>query len=283
VELRRRLDAAREGSLVLERLEKLSPDCQEQLLVQLEGDESERAEAACDARILGTTRAGLSGEPSDPRLREDLAHRLDRVQIRLSSLRERRGDVLTLVVGFARRFAEEESVRPPTFSDETLALLWRQPWEGNARELENLVYKLVVFGPGRRRGSSEIVQPEHVQEIAAQFSLRLVRRLPSRHPARADLLSALRVTRKPGGRLNKTRAALYLGWDPDTLVARMQDAGIGDELAESSDDEGWRIDAARALDEEETPLEPSRAHALEPSPAEREEEGPGALHDAHGP
>ena len=42
--------------------------------------------------------------------------------------------------------------------------------------------------------------------------------------------AALRVTRMAGGRINKTRAALYLGWDPDTVVARMKDCRIGDEI-----------------------------------------------------
>jgi hypothetical protein len=63
---------------------------------------------------------------------------------------------------------------------------------------------------------------------------------------RGDLLAALRVTRKPGGRLNKTRAALYLGWDPDTLVARMQDAGIGEDIAEHDPEP----DPVPVLDEE---------------------------------
>jgi len=107
-----------------------------------------------------------------------------------------------------------------------------------------------------------------------------------------DLLSALRLTRKPGGRLNKTRAALYLGWDPDTLVARMQDARIGDDLAESSDEEGWRVEAPRDLDDEEdaasAPKSPAQLseRSVEPArsaAAAAEEEGPRALHDAHGP
>jgi hypothetical protein len=35
--------------------------------------------------------------------------------------------------------------------------------------------------------------------------------------------AALRSTRTRRGSLNKTRAATYLGWDPDTLVARMRE------------------------------------------------------------
>ena len=52
------------------------------------------------------------------------------------------------------------------------------------------------------------------------------KRLPSRRPGREDVVSALESTRLESGRINKTRAAQYLGWDPDTLVARMQDLGI---------------------------------------------------------
>ena len=244
-DLRERLEAGPDGSLVLEGLEELAPECQEELHRWLEASEISSADSA-SLRILGTLRTGRSEERE--RLRGDLALRLDRLQIRIGPLRERRGDILALVAGFARRFAESEHVRTPEFSDETLALLWRQPWEGNARELENFVYKLVVFGPGRKRGPVEIVEPVHVRAIAAEFGLRLVARLPSRHPSRTDLLSALRITRKPGGRLNKTRAALYLGWDPDTLVARMQDAEIGEELPVSSDDAGWRSDVDHAPD-----------------------------------
>jgi hypothetical protein len=40
----------------------------------------------------------------------------------------------------------------------------------------------------------------------------------------------------PNGRTNKTRAAAYLGWDPDTLVARMKDCGLPDEVPE---EEAW--------------------------------------------
>ena len=164
----------------------------------------------------------------------------------------------------------------------------------------------------------EIIEPEHVHEIAAQFSLRLASRLPSRHPSRSDLLAALRFTRKPSGRLNKTRAALYLGWDPDTLVARMHDAGIGEDLTGASDDGGWKVDSADATEastatpdaandtlsrgdgvitpfvsnEVERQETAARGSALSRTSVDRratrgdsapEEEGPRALHDAHGP
>jgi DNA-binding NtrC family response regulator len=203
------------------------------------------------ARVVATTRIGLKRATEEGRLRDDLSQRLDRLQFRLPALRDRREDVLPLTECLCRRLAREERAPVPSFSDESLALLWRQPWDGNVRELESFVYKLVLLGSGDQRRAVRPIEPAHILEIARRFSLQMVQRLPSRHPSRGDLLAALRVTRKPGGRLNKTRAALYLGWDPDTLVARMQDAGIGEEI------EGERAWATLPTPTDQEPGEPA--------------------------
>jgi DNA-binding NtrC family response regulator len=105
-------------------------------------------------------------------------------------------------------------------TDEALALLWRQAWPGNLRQLESLVYKLVLLYRGQTVGKYEIL------EMSQRFALGIRPRLSSRQPRREDLLQALDYTRTSGGRTNKTRAALYMGWDPDTLVARLQDLEI---------------------------------------------------------
>jgi DNA-binding NtrC family response regulator len=104
-------------------------------------------------------------------------------------------------------------------SDEALALLWRQPWEGNVRELENVLYKLALCGAGE-------LSTADVEAVAQRFRLRLVARIPPRDAAPALLEAALRTTRNQCGSPNKTRAALYLGWDPDTLARRLAEAGL---------------------------------------------------------
>ena len=224
------------GTLILEDLERSGPAIQEELLRILERDEGPAGVELADARLVATARVDLQRAAGEGKLRDDLAHRLDRLQFRVPALRDRREDILPLAECIAGRLAREENVLAPAFSDEALALLWRQPWNGNVRELESLIYKLVLLGRARGGRAVDPVGPLQVLEIAARFSLQIVQRLPSRHPLRGDLLAALRATRKPGGRLNKTRAALYLGWDPDTLVARMQDAGIGETV---EDETAW--------------------------------------------
>ena len=83
------------------------------------------------------------------------------------------------------------------------------------------MFKLVLFGAGRSLDAPAL------RAVADRFGVPLLERLPSRHPDRRDLAAALRTTRTGRGSWNKTRAATYLGWDPDTLVARLEDAGLG--------------------------------------------------------
>ena len=240
------LSAARSGSVVLADVDQLDRERQEELLRVLE-DGSRPSSGAERARVLATTACSLRESVESGRLRADLAHRLDRLQFRVPPLVERREDIPPLVECLARRFAEEEGLRVPTFDDDALAFLWRQRWEGNVRELESFVYKLVLLARVDASPRSRSIDADLVRGMAGRFSAKLVRRLPSRHPSPGDLIAALRVTRMPGGRTNKTRAALYLGWDPDTLVARMKDCGIADEVR---DEIVW---AAPAEDSDEEP------------------------------
>lgn len=224
------------GTLVLDDVEELAPARQEELLRYLE-----KVERATDrdghsetgVRIVATTKLGLAAARDAGRMRSDLAARLDRVTLLVPSLCERREEIPELFAAMARRFADEENAATPRLTDEALALLWRQPWRENLRGLENVAYKLVLLYGG------EAVTPEHLAKLARHFGLELVKKLPSRHPDPRDLVAALRTTRTTGGRINKTRAAFYLGWDPDTLVARMQSEGIREEALE--EEAAWQI------------------------------------------
>jgi DNA-binding NtrC family response regulator len=135
-------------------------------------------------------------------------------------LRERRAAIPGLVTALAQRIAREEGLATPSFSDEAHAILWRQPWPENVRGLEALVARVVLLFPGEEVFASE------VRLAAERMGLRLLPRIPSRRPTEGDLRAALRVTCCLSGATNKTRAAAYLGWDPDTLVLRLREARI---------------------------------------------------------
>lgn len=145
-------------------------------------------------------------------LRPELARALSRLQLFVPTLAERRSELPCLVAGLLRRFARELRRGEVTLADDALACLWRQPWTGNLRELEDLVYRLVLCTPRRELALEDLCA------VARRFRLELVARVPSREVDPAWIRAALEVTRTQRGGENKTRAALYLGWDPDTLA-----------------------------------------------------------------
>ena len=216
-----------QGTILIEALEEWSEESQRRLVERLDSVDQRAAlegpkgeNQARPPGLVVTTGAPLSDLVEQGRLRADLAHRLARLQLKLPALADCREEIPGAVRALARRFADEEGRTPPSFCDDALALLWRQPWEGNWRSLANLIYEVVVVADGDQLGADE------VRAAAKRFGTDLLARLPSRHPRRIDLLAALETTRNAVGSVNKTRAAMYLGWDPDTVVARMAEAGI---------------------------------------------------------
>ena len=75
----------------------------------------------------------------------------------------------------------------------------------------------------------DVTDAASVDDLARRHGIELSRRLPSRAPRERDVVEALLATRHKNGAPNKTRASAYLGWDPDTLVARMADLGLDGE------------------------------------------------------
>ncbi|MDP6520613.1 MAG: sigma 54-interacting transcriptional regulator [Planctomycetota bacterium] len=207
------------GTLVVEGLEELAKSDQARLLARLEETRpvGERQGGEADQRVVFLLRAALDKAVAEGHIRPDLAHRLGRLQFIVPPLSRRRGEIPALVEFLAARVAREEGLAPVELSDQALAVFWRQSWAGNLRQLESVVYKLVLLHHGRAVGKREIL------EMSQRFALGIRPRLSSRQPQREDVLQALDYTCTRGGRVNKTRAALYLGWDPDTLVVRLGD------------------------------------------------------------
>ncbi|MFT7669736.1 MAG: hypothetical protein ACI8X5_002443 [Planctomycetota bacterium] len=219
------------GFLFLEHLESLPGTHQEELLLYLDGEGLRSAEEKAEAgALIVTIQYSLADCAERGDLLPDLAARLDRIQLFMPALRDRRCEIPGLVYHFAKRFAREELRAVPHFDRDAIALLWRQEWKGNLRELEALVYKMVVLCPDSEIGVAEL------QEIARRFKLCLDSRLPSRRPRRSDVVQALRSTLKKTGTFNKRRASIHLGWDPDTLTARIAEMDINESNLEQEPD-----------------------------------------------
>lgn len=238
-----------DGTTCVEDLDAAPSAVQELLLAHLDRRSARAShDGTRSPRWILTTKRPLADDAAAGRIRPELARRLERLELAVPTLRERREEVLPLVECFARRFAREEGVRAPAFDESGLALLWRQDWPGHVRELENFIYKVVLAKRSADLADVERIGEEHLLRLAEDHGLKFIKKVPSRHPRREDLLAAMRIARTQGGRLNKTKASVYLGWDPDTVVVRFGLAGIVD--AKECDGAVWITDDPGASTEE---------------------------------
>ncbi len=162
----------------------------------------------------------ISTAAEDSTLTSELAWLLSRIELRVEPLAKRRAEIAPLARLFAHHFAAHSGLRTPMLEDSALAFLWRQPWPGNVRELAQWMYRLVLCPVDRA------VDAGMFMGLAERFGHEALARLPSRHPDKDLLISALKCTATGKGTWNKTRAALYLGWDTDTLQNRILEAGL---------------------------------------------------------
>jgi len=98
-----------------------------------------------DVRIIAATNIGLQELVMRGEFREDLYYRLNVINIKLPPLRERREDVPLLVDHFVAKYAAENGKAVHGVTPEALALLVEHPWQGNVRELENVIERAVVL------------------------------------------------------------------------------------------------------------------------------------------
>jgi two-component system nitrogen regulation response regulator NtrX len=144
--------AAHKGTIFLDEIGDMSARTQAKVLRVLQNGEVEPVGAASvvkvDVRVVAATNRDLEQAIAEGEFREDLYYRLNVIPVRTPPLREHMEDLPSLVSYFGRRYVEQHSYRPKTFSDEAIDHLQSLPWKGNVRELKNLVERLLILAPG---------------------------------------------------------------------------------------------------------------------------------------
>ena len=98
-----------------------------------------------DVRILAATNKDLQKEVEEKRFREDLFYRLNVINLRIPSLRERKDDIPLLAMHFLKTYSDKNAKKIEGFSEDALLALTSYDWPGNVRELENAIERAVVF------------------------------------------------------------------------------------------------------------------------------------------
>jgi len=147
-----RFQAAEKGTFFLDEIGNLPLDLQPKLLTALENRMvtplgSSRPESI-DIRLVSATNVSLQQLKNPEVFRPDLLYRLNTVEIRLPSLREREDDIPLLANAFLREYTRKYNRHVDGISNEAMALLLKYQWPGNVRELRYSVERAVILADG---------------------------------------------------------------------------------------------------------------------------------------
>jgi len=109
-----------------------------------------------DVRVVAATNVDMQDAIKQKHFRADLYYRLNVVALELPPLRRRREDIPLLATHFLARYARQQGRPVPELTPEAVERLVAYGWPGNARELENLMHRLVLFGRVGPVGAAEV-------------------------------------------------------------------------------------------------------------------------------
>ncbi len=141
-----KFEQANGGTLLLDEISEMDLGLQAKLLRVIQEKEVERLGSnktvALDVRLLATTNRNLKTEVAAGRFREDLFYRLNVFPLNLPPLRERPGDIVPLAQRFIELFEPGKNIQ---LDESAAALLQRHTWQGNVRELENVIQRALIL------------------------------------------------------------------------------------------------------------------------------------------
>ena len=146
------------GTIFLDEIGDLDPASQVKLLRVLQEQTFEMLGDSrpqkIDVRVVCATNRDLPAMIEQGLFREDLFYRINLIQIPLPPLRERGNDIVLLAQSFANRLATANNLQLVSFSDDAEVFLKMQPFQGNIRELKNLVERTILMS-GKEKITAE--------------------------------------------------------------------------------------------------------------------------------
>jgi transcriptional regulator with PAS, ATPase and Fis domain len=134
------------GTIFLDEVGELPLRTQVRLLRVLESGEFMKVGSSqvkkVDVRVIAATNVNIEEAINKGKFREDLYYRLNTINIKMPSLRERIEDIHLLFRKFASDFADRYHIPPIRLEEEAIELLHNYSWPGNIRQLKNVAEQI---------------------------------------------------------------------------------------------------------------------------------------------
>ena len=224
-----KFEAANFGTIFLDEIGTLPMHLQTKLLRVLQEQELERVgsnrQIKLDVRVISATNVNLEEEVKRGNFREDLFYRLNVIPVLIPPLRERIEDILPLTRHFLEKNCRSMQRPIMNLEKEALEALEAYPWNGNVRELENIIERVVALTEG------DVIT---LRDLPANVAKAYLEGSPtSVTPNGIDMVRTINEIEKrmigeamqlAGG--VKARAAVMLSINRTTLVEKMRRLGM---------------------------------------------------------
>lgn len=226
-----KIESAHNGTLFLDEIGDMPLSMQPKILRVLENGEMTRIGSPeiikTNIRVIAATNKDLSKMVEDGLFRKDLYYRLNSVVINLPPLRERRDDIPLLANRFVEDYCMEYGINILGIAPEVMEVFINHRWEGNIRELKNVIERIVVLARNNKTDminlsflprdltGSKIVSPNPKQDNTGETIYDLNKIIENAE--REAIINVMRITRS-----NKAHAAKLLNIPRSTLYFKLK-------------------------------------------------------------
>ncbi|HRG33990.1 MAG: sigma-54-dependent Fis family transcriptional regulator [Saprospiraceae bacterium] len=216
-------EEANNGTIFLDEIGEMPLDLQVKLLRVIETGEflkiGESKPTKVNVRIIAATNRDLQNEINAGHFRQDLFYRISVFQIHLPALWERISDIELLANYFLKIYSTRNNKKINHISNDFLESLKHHPWNGNIRELKNIIERSVILTSGDTLDLDSLPQEFHQITLHSKQS-----QLSAFDLASAEKIHIQKVLNYTNG--NKTRAAELLNIALTTLYRKIEEYKI---------------------------------------------------------
>ena len=155
------LEKANRGSLLIDQVSEIPLAIQSKILRVLTDQKFKRIngndDINVDVRLICSSSKDLKEEVKNGNFREDLYHRLNVFEIDIKPLNERLSDIPLLIEYFNKKICDNYSIKQLEIDDNNSYIL-NHNWQGNVRELRNLIERIAILQPDSKEKISNIVK-----------------------------------------------------------------------------------------------------------------------------
>ena len=219
-----KFELANGGTIFLDEITNLSDSNQIKLLRVIQERKVTRLGAKksinLDIRIIAATNIKLSAAVNSRKFRQDLYYRLNEFCLELPPLRERKEDIGLFVEHFIRDSNKEMNKNIKGVSEKILEKLLSHSWNGNVRELRNVIRRSVLMSKGEIINSIDI--PDEIKFSSGENIPNKTSVSEIKNEIEKEMI--LKAIHEAGG--NKSLAAKSLDMNERTFYRKIKNLGI---------------------------------------------------------